>query len=242
MKILTLDIETSPNVAYSWGLFNQNIGLSQLVKPSEVMCFAAKWHHRKSTEFYSVHWDGKDSMLKHAHQMLSDADAVVHYNGTSFDVPHLHREFALAGMPPPAPFAQIDLLRAVRKNFRFTSNKLDHVASQFGLGNKVAHEGFGLWVKTMAGEDAAWRRFRKYCKGDVVLTEQLYDRLLPWIAPHPSVPLHDGVEDGCPNCGSASRQQRGYAYTAVSRYVRYSCNACGRWYRGRNCVARTSAR
>ena len=43
MKILFCDIETSPNVAYVWGLFKQNIGLSQLLEPTRVICAAYSW-------------------------------------------------------------------------------------------------------------------------------------------------------------------------------------------------------
>ena len=38
MKLLFLDIETSPNQAYVWGLFKQNIGISQMTDSSRVMC------------------------------------------------------------------------------------------------------------------------------------------------------------------------------------------------------------
>ena len=43
MKILVLDIETSPHTGFHWGLFQQNISLNQLIESSTVLCWAAKW-------------------------------------------------------------------------------------------------------------------------------------------------------------------------------------------------------
>src|SRR5271165_7266283 len=42
-KILVLDIETSPIVSYTWGLFDQNIGLEQIVQESNILSVAVKW-------------------------------------------------------------------------------------------------------------------------------------------------------------------------------------------------------
>ena len=42
-KILLLDIETAPNKVYTWGLWNQNIGLSQIIQEGYLLCWGAKW-------------------------------------------------------------------------------------------------------------------------------------------------------------------------------------------------------
>ena len=85
------------------------------------------------------------TMPKGIHGLLNDADAVVHYNGTKFDIPTLNKEFLLHSFNPPSPYKQIDLLRVVRSNFRFPSNKLDYVAQRLNLGKKHEHEGHELW-------------------------------------------------------------------------------------------------
>lgn len=221
-----------------WRLFKENIPLARLVETGEVICVAAKWHGEEEVLFYSVHHDGKQEMLNGIYNLLSEADAVVSYNGKKFDIPHLNREFILAGMTPPAPYAQIDLYWTARQKFNFISNKLDNVAQELGLGSKFEHSGFQLWVDCMAGDDDAWEEMKTYNIKDVVLTEALYDRLLPWITSHPAASLYaspEALETGlraCPSCAGINLKPRGRSYTSVSVFQRYRCDDCGRWSRG----------
>jgi hypothetical protein len=227
---LALDIETRPALVYTWGLFELRVGVDQVVDPGGMMSFAAKWIGKRGVEFKSDFHDGHAEMVQRAWEMLDEADVVLHFNGRSFDVPHLQREFVEAGMPPPSPFKQIDLLLVVRKQFRFLSNKLAHVAPQLGLEGKVEHEGFPLWTKCINGDAAAWKRMRRYNIRDVTLLEDAYEILQPWVPSHPSHAAFTGKEV-CPKCGGTKLQWRGYAVTSVSRYRRFQCGACGAWGR-----------
>ncbi|MGC9439291.1 ribonuclease H-like domain-containing protein [Streptomyces sp. WG5] len=233
MKLLTIDIETSPNMAHVWGLWNQNIHLPQLLESGEVICFAAKFRDEPGTVFRSTFHDGKETMVTAAHELLDEADVVIHYNGKRFDIPHLNREFVEMELSPPSPYAQIDLLQVIKKQFRFPSNKLDYVTKALGLDHKVSHSGHQLWIKCMAGDYQAWEEMKEYNVQDVVITEQLYDRLLPWISSHPSHALYDESEgDRCNNCGSENLKKRGFARTQVSTFQQYRCEDCGSWVRG----------
>ena len=171
-------------------------------------------------------------MVKAAHDLISEADAVIHYNGTSFDMPWLHTEFLLAGLPVPKPYRNIDLLLAVRKKFRFVSNKLDYVTQALGLEGKVHHEGHALWVKCMANDPVAWAKMRAYNKMDVVQTEKLFDILRPWIdaLPHPAL-YAETDEPTCQRCASTNLQKRGFAYTPLGAFQQYQCQDCKSWSR-----------
>lgn len=225
-------MESAPNTAHVWGLFKQNISISQLMNSSYVLCFAAKWLHSDEMVYYSTYKHGAKRMLKAAHKLLSEADAVIHYNGSRFDIPTLNKEFLLYGMSPPAPFQQIDLLKTARNKFKFPSNKLDYLAQALGLGKKLKHAGHELWVKCMAGDADAWKEMEAYNKQDVLLLEKVYHKLLPWIVSHPSHSLY-GDADVCTNCGSASLQRRGFSYLTTGKYQRYQCNGCGAWMRSK---------
>lgn len=242
MKILVLDIETSPAQAYVWGIHKQHIGPHQIIEPTRMLCWAAKWVGKSRVHFASEYTDGTPAMLSGLWDLLDEADAVVHYNGASFDIPHINREFLLAGIGPPSPFAQIDLWRTVRSKFRFLSNKLDSVAGALEIGHKVEHEGFGLWTKCLAGDRAAWGRMRRYNIGDVKLTEDLYLNLLPWIKGHPSLNLVGGPAHSCPTCGSTDLQKRGLHRTATTATQRYQCNGCGSYSRSGKRVSNVDLR
>lgn len=203
------------------------------------MCFAARWVGERSCEFRSDFHDGHYEMVKRAWELLDEADAVLHFNGSRFDVPHLQREFLQSGFLPPSPFKQIDLLKTYRSRFKFISNKLAFVSKHVGEGGKVQHEGFPLWIKCMEGDAKAWARMKKYNVKDVDLTIAHYEHLKPWIKNHPSHGAHTGT-DICPKCGSGERQSRGYAFTATGKYQRYQCKGCGGWSRASRRVEGTA--
>ncbi len=234
MRILTLDIETAPNLAWVWGMWQQNVGLNQLQCPGYVMCMAAKWLGEADVRFLGGPAPAdRQVMLQSAHDLLSEADLVVTYNGDAFDLKHLNREFIEAGLQPPAPYISIDLLKEVRRHFKFASNKLDYVAGQLGLGHKVKHEGFELWLACITGDAKAWSRMETYNCQDVVLTEQLFERLRSWLKlPHVAL-FSDALSvDSCVACGGQNLAPRGFAYTKTSRYQRFKCADCGKWNRG----------
>lgn len=234
MKVLLLDIETAPNLVHVWGLWQQNVNISQIMDASYVLCWSAKWLGDEEIFFESVHKTKPKSMLKKIHKLLEEADAVVHYNGSRFDIPTLNKEFLLHGLHPPATYKQIDLLTTARNRFRFPSNKLDYIAKSLGVGEKHKHAGHELWVKCMAGDEGAWKEMEGYNKNDVALLEEVYYKFLPWIKNHPNTGLHsDSEECLCPNCGSADLQRRGFSYTVTQKYQRYQCKECHTWSRGR---------
>lgn len=187
MKILFLDIETTPMQVYTWGLWDQNIGINQIIKHTEMMCFGAKWLGKKQVTFKSVHHDGKEAMLAELHKLMDEADVLVGWNSAAFDHKHIRREFLEAGLTPPSETKDLDLMTIVKANFLFPSNKLDYVAQKLGVGAKVKHSGFELWLDCMAGVDKAWREMKKYQIQDVELLDKLYEVLLPWLPGKTSV-------------------------------------------------------
>lgn len=180
MKTLFLDIETTPMQVYAWGLWDQNISIDQIIKSTEMLCFGARWLGEKKVIFKSVHHDGKEEMLKELHKLMDEADVLVGWNSAAFDHKHINREFLEAGMAPPSPVKDLDLMSITKANFLFPSNKLDYVAQKLEVGAKVKHSGFKLWLDCMAGDKKAWKMMKEYQVQDVNLLLDLYDILLPW--------------------------------------------------------------
>ena len=230
MKILALDIETAPNIVHVWGLWQQNVSINQILDSGYVMCWAAKWLGEDEVMFDSVFNSSPKKMLNKIHRLLEQADVVIHWNGTKFDIPTLNKEFIEYGLLPPAPYKQIDLLKTSRSQFRFPSNKLDYVAQALKLGKKHKHRGHELWIACMNKDPDAWKEMEVYNKQDVILLESIYDVFKPWIKGHPNVSLYSEVS-GCPKCGSEHAEKRGFAYTTARKYQRLRCKKCGTWYR-----------
>lgn len=230
-KVLLIDIETAPMIAYVWGLWDVNVSIDQIVAHGHVLCVSWKWLGEKGVKYVRVDGNEKKALME-VHAAIDAADFVIHYNGTKFDMPILHREFLLHEIAPPSPVKEIDLLRTVRRKFKFSSNKLDYVCQRLGLGNKVHHKGMQLWKECMDNVVKAWGVMRKYNMQDVVLLEKLYNKILAWIPNHPNVTLYTKEVTACPRCGGKDYYHRGMQHNATRSYQRFQCNSCHGWFRG----------
>ncbi|CAB4149359.1 Ribonuclease H-like domain containing protein [uncultured Caudovirales phage] len=232
MKILFLDLETSPNLAHVWGLWDQNIAITQIERSTEVICWGARWLGQDKVMFKSVHHHGKEAMLDELHKVMDEADVLIGWNSAAFDSKHIKREFIENGYLPPSPWIELDLMRIVRSQFKFPSNKLDYVAQKLGVGAKVKHSGFQLWLDCMAGIPKAWKEMKEYQIQDVNLLIDLYNILLPWIKNHPHQGLDLAEPRSCRNCGSTEIKRWGYRYNATTKLQRYKCMGCGGYLSG----------
>lgn len=228
MRTLYIDIETSPILADVWGLWNQNVALNQIHEPTQLLCYAYKWEG-EPTRFRGINKAPLEEIVADAYTLLDEADAVVTWNGDDFDIPHLNREMMLVDLTPPSPYRSIDLYRLTKKRFKFPSNKLQYISAALGFKGKVSHGGHQLWQACIKGDAKAWRTMERYAKQDVDLLPQIRKRLGSWVDA-PNLHLYDGGS-GCVNCGSNELVREGYAYTALGKYQRFSCSACGKWMR-----------
>jgi len=185
LRVLLYDIETSPNLGYVWGKYEQNI-LGDFVQERQIISFAWKWLGEKEVQVVRV--DNKLNnfgIVKILWALMDRADVVVAHNGMAFDDKLSYTEFVLHGLKPPARHKSVDTLKVVKKFFKFNSNKLNDLGKRLGLGEKVQTGGFQLWVGCLKNDPAAWKKMMEYNKQDVVLLEKVYHRILPWITNHP---------------------------------------------------------
>lgn len=237
MNIGAFDLENSPILSWHWGRWGQDIRPIQTVEESRVLCFGFKWvrhgDRRKQGKytFRAAYEHGRKDMLETVRDLLNEADAVTSWNGVRHDSKKIKTEFILEGMEPPSPWKEVDLMKAVKNQFMFSSNSLDHVAKELGVGEKVKHEGFfEIIPKVMGGDEKARKRFSAYQRQDVELLHKLYDRLLPWIpaSMHPNLALgRAGLV--CPYCEGTNLHSRGVNASAAGSYPKYQCQDCKKW-------------
>ncbi len=228
-KILHLDIEWEPATAYVWRMWDENISPDQLIDHGGMLCFCAHWHGSKEFMFFSKWEDGREGMAKAALALLTEADAVVTYNGDKYDLPKITGEIVLAGLTPPPPITSIDCLKAVKK-FGFVMNRLAYIGPLLVEDKKIKHEGFNLWKDVIAGKITAQKKMMRYCIQDVKLLVKLYNRIKPFIRNHPHL---SGVKpEACPVCGGTHVQKRGLYRTRSFITQRLQCQGCGHWFLG----------
>lgn len=249
-KILSFDIETAPLEGMMWGVWKQNIAMNQLKQDWSILTWAAKWLGEDQVMYDSVHYytdDPRDDhmVLQGLWDLLDEADIVVAHNGNRFDIPRVNTRFLLQDMPPPSPYKKIDTCEVAKRNFAFTSNRLDNLGKFLGVGRKVDTGGFGLWTRCLAGDKEAFEKMLEYNVQDVQLLEDVYLAMRPYMPNHPNVGVHNDEEIfQCPKCGGVHLVRRGFQTTNVGKYQRYQCTDCGGWSRGRyteNSIAKRKA-
>jgi hypothetical protein len=231
-RILTYDIESSPHLAWCWGLWQQNISLVQLEQAGGMICFAAKWVGDEEVTFRSDFHDGHRVMVEKLWDLFTEADIVVGYNNDRYDDRRVNNEFAQLKMGPPKPYKSVDLLKLNKANFDFPSRKLDYFAKVTGnVGQKLGTD-FRLWLDCMDGDPEAWEKMKMYNIQDVIVTEDRYLEMLPWQKNAPHIGLYTQVENCCWACGSEKLVSHGYIKTGLQSYDCFRCADCGAWNRG----------
>jgi hypothetical protein len=233
-RVLVLDIETSPIVSYTWGLFDQNVGLNQIKEDWYVLSFAAKWLGEKEVIYMdqSGAKDIKDDrkLVKEIWKLLDACDVIIAQNGNSFDVKKLNARFLLNGLQPPSSYRKIDTYLIAKKFFSLTSNKLEYMTDKLCTKYKKlkhgAFSGFELWKEVLAGNKKAWLEMKKYNINDVLSLEELYHKLIPWDSSLNFNVYHDSSDIQC-KCGNNVLVRNGFFYTNTGKFQRYRCVKCG---------------
>lgn len=237
-KVLILDIETAPNVAYVWRFYKENIGPKQVLENGYLLSFAVKWLGQDEVMYSSVQHQSEKSVLKVLAKYLDEADIVIAHYGDNFDFPYVQGRMMFYGIKPPSPYKTIDTKKVASKEFHFPSNSLEYLTNALNLdvkkGGHKKFPGFELWLEILRNNNEAWDELREYNIIDVLALEALYIRMRPFIRNHPNIGVFDDNDHTtCVKCGSGNIQWRGYAHTNVSRFRRFQCNDCGGWGRVR---------
>jgi len=238
VKLLAFDIETAPALVYSFSLFKPFIGPDHIVEADRMICWSAQWVGSKKVMFASEYEDGRISMLTRLRDLVAEADAILTYNGKSFDLPWLVAECMLEGIDLPPDVRHIDLFQVQRK-MKHISGKLQYQVNRYLNERKLPHQGFQMWVDCIApwvdseAKRSAWQTMKRYCKHDTALLPPLYELYKPLLSGANAINV--GLVDrtgGCPNCGSTHIQKRGKQYTNVRTYHRLQCQDCKTWFKG----------
>lgn len=252
-KLGTLDIETAPIDGSVWGLFDQNIGLNQIVREWSILsfCFKPLGGGKRDIVYMDTSAEADPradgELLKALWEILHDTDIVIAQNGKRFDMRKINARMILEGYAPYRPVKVLDTMLMARQVAAFTSNKLEWLSTYLSPRPKLKHKdfpGYELWAECLNGNPKAWASMRKYNIQDVLATEDVYKRLRPWVKGHVNVAAYsDGEHMQCSVCGGDSlRRDERNAFTQVGEYRQYQCNDCGAWMRDRHTINSTAKR
>jgi hypothetical protein len=238
-KILIFDIETAPIIGHVWSLWENNVALNQVVSDWHVLSWSAKWLDSKKVMYKDqrgvkpVQDDSK--LLLGIWKLLDEADIVISKNGIKFDSKKLNARFILNGFQPPSSYKHIDLEQVARKKFCFTSNKLeyltDKLCTKYKKQKHKKYPGHELWVECLKGNVDAWNSMQKYNTFDVLSTEELYTKLIPWDTSREDFNKYTESNDYVCKCGNSDFHKRGFYYSATGKFQKHRCKHCGAEYR-----------
>lgn len=248
LKMVTIDLETFPNLVYSWDTWGKNWNAIEVHQESYIMCVGIKWYG-KPAKVLSI-WDyplykkdplNEQMLMEETWKVLDEADLVIGWNSKRFDVKRLQGAMIKYGMKPPSPFKQLDLMVEKKKLSNSNSNKLEETGKEWKIGQKMKHEGWPLWLACHQGDKEAQKRMVRYCAQDIRLTEKAYDHVKSWIdnipymgayvVYNPELPT-SALE--CPFCHQRTLQKRGTRQggrVILREYIEFWCKGCGRWPR-----------
>lgn len=237
-KRLFYDIETS----YTKGIFwrpgaNQTILPQQILAYPKVICVSWKWEGKK--EVHNADWGiGKQcdkKLLEKFIKELDKADEIVAHNGDNFDIKWLRTRALHHNIPMKNWYNMIDTLKLCRSYLNLPSNKLGEVAKYYGLDAKADPGGLSTWIDIIEHKDKkALERMIKYCDQDVVVLEEVFQLLRPYVKhkTHYST-LSGGEKYDCPECGSKNiRLTKSYTTRmgTMRRQLRCKDKSCGTCY------------
>jgi DNA polymerase elongation subunit (family B) len=245
LKVLTLDIETSPMEALVWGRKDVNISLNQIKTDWSILAWSAKWLGKSKVYYYdtSENEDVRNDfqILCSLWRMLEDADIVITQNGTSFDMRKINARFIAHGFNPPSSYRQIDTYRLAKRIGDFTSHSLEYLTEKLKVKHKkLSHSkfpGMSLWTECLKGNKAAWQEMKRYNINDTLGTEELYLKLRAWAPESGPKPFESkDVTLQCGTCGYKGVMTRwGYYRTNKGKWQRWSCQECGSFAKGEKC-------
>jgi len=248
LRILVIDIETAPMVAYLWGLWQEVRSPDLIENGWYIMSYAYRWlgnekvhgkalHGCRRYGTYKAGSEDDRELIEDLWKLFNEADIIVAHNGDRFDIKKVKTRMLTHVMKPPAPYRTVDTLKICKREFGLTSNKLDYVHKLlFGANEgKIDTGGMELWIKCIKGDLEAWDHMLEYNKRDIEILEDVYLRIRAWDRSHPNVAIMTSTEEpACTVCASTDLTPLvTKTATNVSLFNSYSCNTCGHVLRGR---------
>jgi hypothetical protein len=234
IRRLFWDLETSPNIAFSWRTgAKQYINPQGIIKERAIICIGRKWQGESKVRVTA--WDsrqGDKGMLAEFLEEANEADELVAHWGDRFDMPWFRTRCLVHGLQPLPSYKTVDTCAWASRLCAFNSNKLDYIAKLLGVGSKISTD-LDLWKKVVLNNDRiALAYMMKYCGHDIQLLEAVWGKLRVVAAAKTHVGVLNGGEKWqCAHCGSAHVKKDKTRVTAMGTIQhQMRCRKCRAYY------------
>lgn len=236
-KIGVIDLEVLPMEVYTYGLFDQNMGVNQIIEHASLASFSIMILGHE-IEYYEVNWkrNPRDdrALTKRLHERMSACDIVLGQNSDAFDIRVANERFLTHDLGPSKPVHILDTLKMSRKHFKLPSHSLEYKSMRFCKTKKLTQRKFPgmlLQIECLKKNPEAWAEMQLYNKIDVQATAEFAKRIAPWYEKNLNV-MKPGALFCCTNilCGSTNIIRRGWKPLRSGVYKQYSCHDCGKWF------------
>lgn len=233
IKRLFFDLETSPNICFTWRTGNKVRVLPEsIIQERAIICCCYKWENEKKIN--SITWNNGDdkNILKEFTEVVNNADEVVGHNIDRFDLRWLNTRSLYHDLPVVPQCKTVDTLKIARRHFLFNSNRLDYLGKLL-LGEGKIKTDFDLWKQIVLGNnESSLLQMVKYCKKDVDLLQRVWDKLRSYELSATHVGSLEGKDRWtCAYCGSEEvHLSKTRATPKGIKQRQMVCGTCGRYY------------
>lgn len=177
-------------------------------------------------------------LLREVSSRLLEADVWLTHFGTHYDLPFVNTRLLYHGLPTlPGNFSMIDTWKISRNRLKLRNNRLITISEFLGTEDEKNAIKPEHWLRALGGHHPSMDYIVEHCRRDVLVLEEVYNRLRPLVLDHPNRGLVDG-RGGCGVCGANRLTKRGFHITRTRKYQRYQCASCGAWSKGTKPIAR----
>lgn len=176
-------------------------------------------------------------MLRDISGRMLDVDVWLGHFSTYYDLPFLNSRLIYHDLPVlPPNFAQLDTWKIAKNRLKLRNNRLITISEFLGTEDEKNQIKPEQWLRALSGHKESIDYIVEHNRRDVLVLEEVYNRIRPLVIDHPNRGLLDG-RGGCSVCGEMKLQARGFHVTRTRKYQRYQCQSCGAWSKGTKPVA-----
>jgi len=235
IRRLFFDIETSPCLGWFWRPSYKAVVLPhQIIEYAKVMCISYKWEGEDIV--HNLRWDKNQcdkQMIEDFILVMNHADESIAHNGDRFDEKWIRTRCIYHRIPAFPKYKTLDTLKKAKSGFNFPSNKLDEIGKYLGVGRKIQTSP-DLWKRVWQDNNReALQEMVDYCDQDVLLLEDVFNVLNPYITDNTNLTvLNGGKKYHCSTCASHDVEISKTVTTPMGTIQRWmKCTDCGNQFK-----------